>query len=146
MHRARIFIWRILTPIFPHLRDTLIFLHLIHHETGRQNFHLGWLTAGRTVEGLLAHLRTHDFDQHFLAWVDEDEVVGVRKLCPPEFQYHLRVYKDGEIRGHFEVTPEAHALDHFLDRGFEPRHEDFLYFLGDWICGDSSKGDTSKIN
>ena len=133
MHRLRIFIWHLLTPIFPYIRDTLLFLHIIHHQSGRQEFPLGYLAPGRKVKGLLAHLAAQGFGNHFIAWVDEDEVIGVRKFLPPEFQYHLRIYKDGEIRGHFEVTPEAHIVDHFLGRDFEPRREEFLKFLGDWV-------------
>lgn len=69
----------------------------------------------------------------FIAWVDKDEAISTRKLDGFDFQYHLRVFKDGEVRGHYEKTPERHPIDHFLDRGMEPRRKEFLEILGDWI-------------
>jgi hypothetical protein len=48
-------------------------------------------------------------------------------------QYHLRVFKDGEVRGHYEYTPECHPIWHLQKVGQEPRREELLGFLGDWI-------------
>src|SRR3989344_3369309 len=124
--------WRIITPAFPYARDSLVKLGILHHE-GRQRYLLGWISRGRTIEGLIEHLARKGFANHFVAWVDTDESVSLRKLTNFHWQYHLRVYTDGEIRGHYELTPEAHPIAHFKEIGMEPRREEFLEFLGDWL-------------
>jgi hypothetical protein len=50
-----------------------------------------------------------------------------------EDQYHLRVYKDGEICGHFEFTPEAHPIEHMEEVGEKNANADFLKFLGEFV-------------
>jgi len=125
-------IWSFITPIFPFLRDGLVRLGVLRHP-GRQKYQLGWLAMGKTLSGLAEHLKQYGFANHFIAWVDSDEVLGLRKRENFKYQYHLRVFNDGEIRGHYELTPESHPLDHFWDVGTEPRFEDFYAWLGDWV-------------
>ena len=43
---------------------------------------------------------------------------------------------DGEIRGHFEFTPEAHPIAHFQEKGEKACTEDFLKFLGDFVTAE----------
>jgi hypothetical protein len=137
-------IWKFITPIFPYLRGGLLKLRIIRHP-GRQKYHLGWLTPGRTVEGLVAHLKPFGFSNHFIAWIDTDEALGLRKRVDFKYQYHLRIFKDGEIRGHYELTPESHPIDHFYDVGTEPRFEDFYAWLGDWIVREKPGIESGKI-
>ena len=106
---------------------------LVWHKRGRQKYHLAWLAPGKTLEGLKHHLHKEwGFGNHFIAWVDEDQVLSWRKLTDFQDQYHLRVYSDGEICGHFEFTPEAHPLEHLEERGEKEAKEDFLKFLGEF--------------
>lgn len=130
--RLKAFFWAKFAPLFPHVRDGLLWLGVIRHNI-RQNFLIGYLAPGRTVQGLIDHLRQHGFDHHHVAWIDRDEVVGLRKLVNFHWQYHLRVFVDREIRVHFEYTPESRPIDHMLEAHFEHRREDFLKFLDDWI-------------
>ncbi|KKR70709.1 MAG: hypothetical protein UU13_C0002G0054 [Candidatus Nomurabacteria bacterium GW2011_GWB1_40_7] len=126
-------IWSFVYGFFLPARKFLFRMGIIWHKKGRQRYHLGWLAPGKTLEGLKKHL--HDnwgFGNHFVAWVDEDQVLSWRKLTDFRNQYHLRVFKDGEIRGHFEITPEAHPVDHFEEKGEIDKQEDFLKFLGDF--------------
>ncbi len=134
--------WRLITPAFPYVRDGLIKLGIISHE-GRQRYLLGRISCGRTVEGLIGYLAQKGFANHFVAWVDTDEWVSLRRLADFHWQYHLRVFKDGEIRAHYELTPEAHPIAHFKEVGMEPRREEFLEFLGDWL--EESKEETAYI-
>ena len=128
---SRLF-WRFINWLFPYVRDTLLYLRLIYHEQGRQRYHLGDLTPGKTLKDLKLHLADHGFDNHFIAWVDQEELLGLRKLVAPHGQYHIRVFEDFEIRGHYELTPEAHPFHHFMERGMEPRTKDFMQFLQGW--------------
>ena len=45
----------------------------------------------------------------------------------------MRVFSDGEIRGHYEFTPEAHPFSHFEEKGETEHKKDFLKFLGDFV-------------
>lgn len=124
--------WAAFAPLFPLVRDALLRIGVIRHNM-RQNFLLGHLAPGRTVHGLIEHLKAHGFHHHRVAWVDRDEVAGLRKLASFHWQYHLRVFVDREIRVHYEYTPESRPIDHLTEVGLEHRREDFLRFLGDWV-------------
>jgi len=107
---------------------------VVHHDGARQRYHIGWLAPGKTLEELKEHLHsTWGFGNHFIAWTDKEQVLSWRKFADFQDQYHLRVFADGEIRGHFEFTPEAHPLEHMEERGEREAKEDFLRFLGDFV-------------
>ena len=110
----------------------MLSLGILKHE-GRQHYTLGTLAPGRRVEDLLKYLEGKKWGNHFIAWKDEDELIGIRKLDGFERQYHIRVFKNGEIRGHYEYTPECHPRWHLKEVGMEARHAEFLEELGDWI-------------
>ena len=126
--------WRGIYRFFTFMQKELLKTHLIWHEDKRQKYHIGWLAPGKTLEGLKKHLHEKwGFGNHFVAWTDTDQVLSWRKLIDFSDQYHLRVFKDGEIRGHFELTPEAHPLDHFKERGESEHKAEFLKFLGGYV-------------
>lgn len=123
-------LWRLLYPIFPRLQKPFARFH----DKERQQYHLGWLAHGKTLEGLERHLHQEwGFGNHFIAWQDTGQVLSWRKLVDFEHQYHIRVFKDGEIRGHYEYTPEAKPLRHFEEIGEEARITQFKKFLGDFV-------------
>lgn len=126
-------LWRVITPVFPYVRDTLLYCGIFYHE-GRQEYHVGWLREDREFNDFLDYLARKGFANHFVAWVDTDEVISLRKLVNFHWQYHLRVFSDGEVRGHYEKTPEGNPIAHFLEFGMEQRRGEFFGFLGDWVC------------
>src|SRR3989344_3676516 len=112
-------IWHFIYKFFPTIQKELLKLHLIWHQRGRQKYHIGYLKPGKTLEELKNHL--HDewgFGNHFVAWSDDSQVLSWRKLADFYHQYHLRIFSDGEIRGHFEYTPEGHPIAHFSVRKY----------------------------
>ena len=126
-------IWHLIYKFFPTFQRVLVKWGILRHKKERQRFHIGWLTPGKTLEDLKLHLHNEwGFGNHFVAWVDEGQVLSWRKLTDFNDQYHLRVFDDGEIRGHFELTPEAHPLAHFEEKGEAEYREDFLKFLGEF--------------
>ena len=127
-------------PAWPYFRDFLLWTGIVWHAPGRQKFHLGWLRSGRTPDEFMHYLQDVGFGNHTLAWVDEDEYFGIRILDKEndDFQYHIRLYKDGEIKGHYEYTAEADWYKHFQEIEMEERREEFLKFLGDWVVSDKS--------
>jgi hypothetical protein len=131
-NRSKYLFWKIITPFHNYWRDLLLSLSILKHE-GRQHYTLGTLAPGKNVADLLKYLEGKGWGNHFIAWKDEDEVIGIRKLESFERQYHIRVFKNGEIRGHYEYSPECHPRWHLKEVGMEARHEEFLHELGDWI-------------
>jgi hypothetical protein len=124
-------IWRKLYNIFPWMQKHLLKWHLIWHEKGRQPYHIGWLAPGKTLLDLENHLHNEwGFGNHFIAWKDKGQVLSWRKLESFDNQYHLRVFKDGELRGHYEYTPESKPFEHFAEIKEEERSDDFKKFLG----------------
>ena len=122
---------------FSPLQSFLLKDGIIHHDAKRQKYHIGWLAPGKTLEGLKLHLHSKwGFGNHFVAWTDTGQVLSWRKLTDFQDQYHLRVFEDGEIRGHYEFTPEAHPIEHFIEKGEIDKREDFLKFLNDFVVTD----------
>lgn len=127
-------IWRKLYFMFPWMQKHLLKWHVIWHEKGRQPYHIGWLAPGKTLDELEKHLNKEwGFGNHFIAWSDNGQVLSWRKLESFDNQYHLRVFKDGEIRGHYEYTPESKPIEHFEEVKEEERLDDFKKFLGSYI-------------
>jgi len=127
-------IWDFIYGFFLPIRSFLLRIGIIWHKKGRQKYHVGWLAPGKTLGELKNHLHGKwGFGNHFIAWVDKGQVLSWRKLTDFQDQYHLRVFSDGEIRGHFEFTPEAHPIEHFEEKGEKECRKDFLKFLGDFV-------------
>lgn len=126
-------LWHYIYRFFHKFQTFLLKYKIIRKNQGRQEYHIGWLAPNRTLEELKAHLHSNwGFGNHFVAWIDEGQVLSWRKLIDFNHQYHLRVFNDREIRGHMEYTPEGHPMDHFFDPTGNNRKEDFLKFLGDY--------------
>jgi hypothetical protein len=136
--RLKYVLWRVLTPIHPHIRDIIPTkiverLYSKYRPNGRQHYLLGHLAQQETIESLVAFLVERGFGNHFVALRDEGEVVGLRHVPNFKYQYHIRIFEDGEVRGHYEYTTECHPFRHDRGEGFEDRTEEFLELLGDKI-------------
>lgn len=131
-NKIKYIFWRGITPYFLFLRDGMIKLNLIHH-TGRQHYLLGKLSSTKKLASFLIYIESRGFSNHFIAWKDEDQLVSLRRFDGFERQYHLRIFKDGEIRGHYEYTPESHPVSHLFEVGIQERRAEFSEFLGNWI-------------
>lgn len=127
-------IWRKIYHFFLKMQNFLLRTHVIRHDVGRQPYHIGWLAPGKTLEDLKLHLHKEwGFGNHFVAWTDNEQVLSWRKLINFNEQYHIRVFSDGEIRGHYEYTPEGHPIDHLTERGEKDAKKEFLDFLGEYV-------------
>lgn len=127
------FAWFFIKPIHPYIRDGLLALGLIRHN-GRQPYHLGYLAPGKTAEDLRDYLiKEKKFETHFPCWIDDGETVDLRLRQNFDWQYHLRIFSDGEIRGHHEYTPESRPIAHLQDKDSTACEKEFMAMLGDWI-------------
>lgn len=129
--------WRIVTPIHPYLRDLTTRLGLLERyhtfEDGRQEYLFGLIHPERSLKDFVTFLVSQGFGNHFVAWKDSGEIVSLRKTDGFKFQYHIRIFDDGEVRCHYEFTPEYRPLQHLTQIGFEDRRPEFTSLLRDWI-------------
>ena len=132
--RLKNYIWHKIYYTFPWMQQHLLKWHIIWHDKERQKYHIGYLAPGKTLQELEKHLHENwGFGNHFIAWVDSGQVLSWRKLVDFDHQYHLRVFEEGEIRGHFEYTPESKPVKHFVETDEEARIEDFEKFIGEFL-------------
>ena len=125
-------VWKIITPLFPLLRSRLGFLRYLRYK-GRESYPIGFIKKGLAIESIENELQKLGFEKYYVAWIDQGEVLGMRKPEGFEKQYHIRIFNDGEIRGHFELTPEYRAFKHFFDIGKTANTEDFKRMIGHLI-------------
>ena len=129
--------WALVYRLYPHTRDFLLWTGVLKHVV-RQPYRLGFLHSNQTVEGFRAHLHRHGYHENPMAWIDPEEVLNMRKLINIHYQYHVRVFPDGEVKGHFECTPERHPIAHLNEIAMLPAREYFKTLLKDWLTNQSS--------
>lgn len=129
LDRGKYLFWRMITPFFPYIRNALTTSNIIPH-VGRQPFLLGHITKGVRLEDFIHELIKIGYGNHFVAWRDSGELIGLRITDGFKYQYHLRVFANGAVHGHYEYTPEAHPFGHLMGIGFEKRSGVFLKQLG----------------
>ncbi|MHB8913699.1 MAG: hypothetical protein ACYC4I_01680 [Minisyncoccota bacterium] len=132
----RYWFWLVYTPFHPYARDIATRVGIVKH-TRRQEFLIGAVDSSRNVRDLVSYLIEKDFGNHFVAWKDPGELISLRRTDGFKRQYHLRIFKDGEIRCHYEYTPEYRPINHLTEIGFENRATEFLNLLQGWIVPSS---------
>jgi len=131
--------WKALRPVHPYFRDFLDALGFIEpryarfRPDGRQHYLIGHLAPHESVRSVTEFLVNHGFGNSFAALRDEGEVVSLRYTPNFRYQYHVRIFGDGEVRAHYEYTVECHPFLHDKEVGFEDRREEFLALFGDRI-------------
>ncbi len=83
----------------------------------RQPYLYGRMKPGATREDMLRLLQGAGFEHDYIAWVDPEEVLSMRKQVDVIYQYHVRLFLDGEVRGHHEFGAESHPFKHLYDVG-----------------------------
>lgn len=101
----------------------------------RQHFHIGYLKKEHTSGSFREHLLTQGFFDHTVALPDPGQVFSMRRLddVQPTMQYHIRLFEDGEVKGHHEYTPEDNFVGHMEETILEPRTVQFLSWCGDYV-------------
>jgi hypothetical protein len=132
LDKMKYWFWRVYTPLHPYLRDISTKIGIVRHE-GRQSFLIGTIHPSRSARELVFFLIEQGFGNHFIAWKDTDELVSLRRTVGFRYQYHLRIFNDGEVRCHYEYTPEYRPIKHLIQIGFEERSAEFRDILQDWV-------------
>ncbi len=108
-------------------------MELLRIHNFRQDYLLGHISSGASVESFVKFLSEQGFEIARIAWKDPGEIVGMRKLDQSLYQYHIRLFEDREIRGHYEYAPEAKPIDHCLEREMESKTDFFENLLKDYL-------------
>jgi len=131
-------IWKFGYFIYPYARRFVLRSGLIKH-TRRQPFRIGWI--GGKIDDVKKHLKKEGYEDDPLAWVDPGEFISMRirinrKSQPDKegkFQYHIRVFNDGEVKAHYEYAPEGNPLYHYYEHIFRPRRNYFRKLLKNFL-------------
>jgi len=90
---------------------------ILKAEVGRQPYFIGWISPARLWTRYYKKLLYEYFYQdNHLSFCDKDEVFNVRRLKEQDgkrYQIHLRGFEDGELRAHYEISPEADPIRHY---------------------------------
>jgi len=107
----QLFVRIVIRPIFPLLQFIVVSFG-VYRCFPREKFLLGKLIV--PLEEAKQYLKEQGFFSNRIALILQGQVLSMRKLDPekPDWQYHVRIFCDGEVRGHYEMTPEDHSLTH----------------------------------
>lgn len=122
--------WKIVYKIYP---PFLRVLEKIGVHKKRQKFFIGKLRGNVSFENFKKFLFSENFESAILAWKDPHEILSLRKIDSKVFQYHLRLYSDREITGHYEYSSEGNPWRHIVETVFEPKEEYFKKLLADFL-------------
>lgn len=122
--------WKIIYVIWLPVLRVMEFLK-IHNS--RQKFLLGKLSTNHNKETFTKLLLDQGFEFDIIAFRDPGQIVGMRKFDTPLYQYHIRLFSDGEIHGHYEYSPEARPIAHCFETGIEPREDFFKKLLTEYL-------------
>ncbi len=122
--------WSIVYTVMPKI-TAIIQATGYHHF--RQNYEIGFLKKEKTPEDLVKYLHKKGYSKAYMAWKDLGEIYSFRKIVHKKFQYHIRIFKDGEIRGHYEYTPEKNPIGHLWEIVFTNPKEYFEHLLHSFL-------------
>ncbi|MFA6251498.1 MAG: hypothetical protein WC603_02635 [Candidatus Paceibacterota bacterium] len=129
-HYSEKLFWKVIYIIWP---PVLRLIEILKLHNSRQKYFLGHLNSGYDKKIITDFLLSQGFEFDVIAYRDPGQILGMRKLDTPLYQYHIRFFDDGEIRGHFEYTPEAKPIKHSLETGIESRIDFFKKMLGEML-------------
>lgn len=123
--------WKIIYIIYPPI---LRVLEALHFHNKRQEFLLGMLGLKCTPQDFQKFLVEKGFFKAILAWQDPGEVLSLRKIDNKKFQYHIRLFNDREIRGHYEFSSERNPFKHIFNIGFQDRRDYIKSLVDDYLA------------
>jgi hypothetical protein len=140
-NKAKYVFWRAYTPCHPLVRGAAHKLGLdkrmgvVKHE-GRQRYLLGYIAPHVSMQEFVEHIVAQGFAKLSVAWKDEGELLSLRRVDNFTHQYHIRIFNDGEVRGHYEYTPECYPYAHLKAVGQYHHAKEFAALFGDFITNE----------
>jgi hypothetical protein len=122
--------WKIIYKLYPPILRLLEKIKI--HQT-RQKYLIGHLAENSDLSELEKNLIKNGFEKAILSWKDQGEIINMRLIDNRKYQYHLRIFNDGEVRGHYELSPEADPWGHVFEKVFLDKKNYFISLLDDVI-------------
>jgi len=124
-------VWHIAYAIQPPIRKVL---QATGSHKKRGEYLLGLLNTEKyTLADFNAYLISIGFERTKLAWKEPGEILSLRRVDGLKFQWHIRVFDDGEVRGHYELSPESSPIKHLRNKVFNDDKEFLHSLLGEYI-------------
>ena len=120
-------LWRIIYIIWP---PFIRLFEFIGFHKGRQPHAVGFLKPGVSLDEARRFLESKGYEHCILAWRDAGEILGHRLVHRKVFQYHVRIFKDGEVRAHYEYSLEGNPIKHVLETVLDAETPYFKTLLG----------------
>lgn len=117
-------LWKLIYKIYPPILRVLEKFRL--HST-RQPFLVGNIKDISNIQKIEQHIIKQWYEHSILAWMDPGEILSMRKLDKKVYQYHIRIFHDGEVRWHYEYASEASPFKHIFQIWFKDTSD---YFKG----------------
>lgn len=117
-------------PLFPFFQWISL---LFRKKPVRGNFLLGNVRTSMSFEMVEEVLKKEGFFPNRIAYKEPGQVLSMRCLDAenPDYQYHIRIFDDGEIRGHHETTPSDHPVKHLRQKELTHKPEKFSVWIKD---------------
>ena len=123
--------WHVVYAVQPPIRKVL---QACGMGNSRKPYMLGKLNAKKySLEDFEKHMSSIGFEHVKLAWCEDGEVLSMRRVDGLKFQWHVRVFEDGEVRGHYEYSAEGNPIHHLRGKVFQDDKDFLLSLLGDYI-------------
>lgn len=118
-------------PIFPLLQWLMFSIGAMKPPTKRYPFVVGVLKGGVSFKDATRHLKAWGFFPSRITYIEPGQVLSLRRLdeARPILEYHIRIFEDREVRGHYEYTPEDRPIEHMKEAVMEERRDEFIAWL-----------------
>ncbi len=125
-------VWKLAYAIYPTIENKL---NQWGVHRSRQNFLIGKMqdTSERAMADFKAYLLNNGFEEAVIAWRDPGQVFSLRRFDGRDHQFHIRVFNDGEVRIHRELSTEAHPLSHVTEANLASGADFFLPLIEKFI-------------
>jgi hypothetical protein len=122
--------WKLVYKVYP---PVLRILEKVGVHKGRQDFHIGSLKEDINISNVFNYLSENGFEDAVLAWKDTGDVLNMRRIDNKIYQYHLRIFNDNEVKGHYEYSSEGNPLGHIFEKHFEASIDFFNSLLANYL-------------
>lgn len=122
--------WKIVYFLYPPL---LRILERLGFHKGGQDYHIGYVKKNYSISDLKDYLEKKGFEPAVLSWNEKDEVLNLRKVNKRIYQWHIRVFKDREIKGHYEFSSEGSPIAHICKKLFITEEKYYLNLFSKFL-------------
>jgi len=115
---------------FPRLRRIVLYYGILTHS-GKQRFYICKLNK-KLLKKFADYLKKKGYEKDRYAWVDSGELFSLRKINKKIYQYHIRIFKNREIHGHYEYAPDRRPLKHLESTNLRRKRKYFKKLVRDF--------------